>query len=341
MKLMRIAAALLAALLFAAAMPAGADGGTEEILCPEALSATGLRFVYDQFSGEEFYLNAFVEGMSESGGKATLIKRVGPMNYTGHKKEGELALTGEQAALLREILSRYDLAAWSGLPAKSAGSSPTRSLIVFRGDEILYKVMWNARFPKTLPPREDILYAELFNFFNGMIAAEPGWEEVRSADLEDPRDNPAYYERTVTWFGREVKLVPGTGTYHEDGRYAEIDYEGRDWWIDEGFVGRWTLDEESPAIDPYWAPASAELSVREDGTLELVLDGEVWPGRVSKLRRFRDGFGIILEKENGEYRSCTVSTGGRESYERIHVSYQSGPWPEEQYTPIDVYLLKR
>ena len=319
-----------------AAVPAPAEADAAR----GAADITGLRFVYDKYSGEQYYLNAFVEDLSASGGKVILIKRVGPMNYTGHKKEGELALDGAQAARLREILSGYDLEAWSKLPTASSGVSPTRSLIVFSGDEILYKVMWNAKFPKTLPPQEDILYYELYSFFNGLISAEPGWEEVRSGDPEDPRDNPAYYERTVTWFGHRVKLVPGTGTYHEDGRYAEIDYEGRDWWIEEGFTGSWTLDGEAPSIDPCYARESASLTVNGDGSLVLVLDGEVWQGKVSGLRRYRDSFGITLQNEDFGIRRCEVSTPVDESYDRIHISYQSDPYPADQYEPIDVFLVR-
>ncbi|MBO4367129.1 MAG: hypothetical protein J5859_00335 [Clostridia bacterium] len=266
-------AALLASSFCAAALAEDAPG---------ADAATGLRFMYDNYSGEQFCLNAYVEGMSRDGAKLTLIKRVGPMNYTGHTKEGELTLSGEQVDALRSILKSYDLDAWSELRGKGYGYSPSRSLIVFCGEEILFDVRWDAVFPKTLPPQEDIMYAQLYNFFNDIISSEPGWEEVVSDNLEDPRDNPAYYERTVTWFGNEVKLVPGTGVYYKDGHYAEIDYEGRDWWTVEGFTGEWTLDEESPSLDmTFQSPLNASLIVREDGTLTFVLDDEEWQGTVS------------------------------------------------------------
>lgn len=299
---------------------------------------TGLRFEYDMFSGDMFYLNAFVENMTADGAKVTLEKRIGPMNYTGHRKEGELSINGEQAGRLREILDRYDLAAWSKLPSAGSGSAPSRSLIVFSGKEKLYDVKWNVKFPKTLPPQEDILYCELFNFFNDLISREPGWEDVRSENLEDPRDNPAYSERRVSWFGHEVRLVPGTGTWHEDGRYADIDYEGKDWWVEEGFVGQWSLDAEEPT-GGLNAPDDASLTVLSDGSARLVVDGEEWPGRVAAVRRYRDSVGLNLEKDY-ERRLCTVESAYEESYERIHVVCYPGPVPEPQFAPIDVYLLK-
>ena len=329
---------LLLAVLLSIAFCAGAL--TED--APGADAATGLRFMYDNFSGEQFCLNAYVEGMSRQGAKVTLIKRVGPMNYTGHTKEGELTLTGRQVDDLRKILKSYDLGLWSELRGRGYGYSPSRSLIVFCGEAVLFDVRWDAVFPETLPPQEDIMYAELYNFFNDIISSEPGWEEVVSENLEDPRDNPAYYERTVTWFGNEVKLVPGTGVYYEDGHYAEIDYEGKDWWIVEGFTGEWTLDEESPSFDTaFRCPQSASLTVNEDGTLTFILDDEEWQGTVSGIRRYMDDFGITLEKENGERRSCQVSTLGKESYDRIHISCRPGPVPEPQFPPIDVFLVRK
>lgn len=299
---------------------------------------TGLHFTYDMYSGEQFYLDVHVSELTERGAKAELTKRVGPMNYTGHKMEGELQLTGEQADTLLEILGRYDLAAWSKLPTSGSGSAPSRSLLVFSGNETIFDIRWNAKFPETLPPQEDIMYAELYNFFNGLIADAPGWEEVRSEDLDDPRENAAYGGRTVTWFGHEVKLVPGTGTWHEDGSYADIDYEGKDWWIEEGFTGRWTLDREQPTDGPNEI-GSASLKVMDDGSILFKLDGEEWPGSLSSVRRYKDSVYMTLERD-GEKRSCEVGLMYEESYERIHIRCYPGPVPEPQFTPIDVYLVK-
>lgn len=299
---------------------------------------TALRFTYDMFSGDPFYLSAYVKFQPSGGASAEVEKRVGPMNAEGQKKEGDLSLSAARADALLQILGRYDLAAWSKLPTGSAASAPSRSLMVFSGEETLYDVRWNARFPKTLPPQEDIMYAELFNFFNGLIAETPGWEDVRSDDLDDPRDDPAYGERTVTWFGQEVKLVPGTGQGYDDGRYAEIDYAGKSWWVEEGFVGHWTLDASEPT-DGGNAPKTAELTVSADGSALFTLDGAEWPGKTAAVRRYRDSAGLLLARD-GDRRNCAVELGGAESYARIHLVCYPGPVPEAQFEPIDVYLLK-
>ena len=316
----------------------GQEPAPENGIITDTSRITGLHFTYDRYAGEELYLDVIVDKMSRKVAIAEIEKRIGPMNYTGVRKEGTIRFGGEQVQELRDILSRYDLKAWTEIRQTVSTTMPSRSLYVFEGDELVYKIAWNTRFPETLPPQEDIMYAELFNFFNHLISAEPGWEEVRSDDLEDPRDNPAYYERTVTWFGNEVRLVPGTGIWYENGSHAEIDYEGRDWWLEEGFTGSWTLDEEHPTngLNP---PEAAALTVNEDGTVLFILDGEEWTGSVASTRRYRDSTGIHLER-NGSERSCTVALMREESYERIHLTCYPGPVPEIQFPPIDVYLVK-
>ncbi len=297
-----------------------------------------VNFTYDKFSGDQLYLAAYVSKLNTDKATVELTKRVGPMNYTGHKKEGVVYLDSKQIKQLLDIFSRYDLEAWSKLPTASSSSDPSRYVVVLSHDDILYDIKWNAKFPETNPPEEDIFYYELYNFFNDIISKEPGWEEMYSDDLPDPRDNPAYYERTVSWFGNEVKLVPGTGTYHEDGAYGELDYEGRNWWIEEGFVGTWTLNEENPTHDLN-IPTSSKLVVYEDGTLEFELNGETYSGRVSDKRIYKAPAGIVLEKELFR-RYCDAETTHDQSYEEIHVTCYPDPVPAEQFAPIDVFLLK-
>lgn len=207
---------------------------------------TAVRFNYDKFGGTQFEIRTYTTGIDSDGGDIEMYKRMGPNNYTGHRKEGTIRMNAEQVKRLFEILDDYDLEAWTHLPRGGAGYSPTRSLMVFSGEEIVYDIMWNAPFPKTIPPREDIMYCDLFNLFNGIIDETDGWEEVRGATVPDPREEPAYKERTITWFGKERRLVLGTGVGYADGQYADIDYGDLHWWEEEGFVGRWVLDRYHP-----------------------------------------------------------------------------------------------
>lgn len=203
------------------------------------------------------------------------------------------------------------------------------------GKNVKYHVSFNTHFPETLPPEEDIMYFELFNFFNDLIASEEGWEDVVGENLPDPRDNPAYYERTVTWFGKEVRLVPGTGIYYEDGTRAEIDYEGKDWWVEEGFLGGWTLD-----IDRTEDVSSASFKVNEDGSVSLTVDGGDYEGRLSDVRRYNCDVDVDFEIE-GRERGGTIILLKNESYEDIRVECFPLPVPETQFDPIDVYLIKK
>ena len=297
---------------------------------------TGIRLIYDMYSGDMFYMNACVSDMSLSGASAEIIKRIGPDNADGTKMEGTISLSREETEILRKILSRYDLAGWSKLPVSASGSAPSRSLIVFSGDDILYDIAWNAKFPKSLPPLEDIMYAQLYNYFNDLIRKTPGWESVRSDNLADPGNNPVYRKRTAVWFGNEVKLVPGTG--REDGRYAEIDYADLNWWTAEGFTGTWKLDSNAEA-DEFPLPKSGTLTVKDDGTAELMINGEIWNGTLSSVRRYQDDASMTVEHD-GETRSCTIETANDQSYESIRIVCIPGPVPEPQFDPVWIPLVK-
>lgn len=297
-----------------------------------------VRFEYDMFSGDQFKLSALVTDFSDEGARVFLEKRVGPTNATGFHREGELPLTRAQADQLLDILSRYDLEGYTNLPRRSAGSAPSRSLMVFFGEE-RYDVAWNARFPETIPPREDIMYFELFNFFNGLIYGEPGWEEVRSEDLEDPRDNPAYGERMVTQFGNRVRLVPGTGTGSEDGRGARIDYGDRLWWLEEGFTGTWEIGPEDRAWEEL-THDPAVLTVDREGHVTLALNGEEWTGALPKARYYRSDVGARLSLGYSD-RVFSIVPLSEDSYERVRVWVYPGPVPEEQFDPVDVTLTRQ
>ena len=319
--------------------------GDQVTFGPSGKPVTAVRFNYAQNYGDEIEFYAYVSEMTTDGAKLELRKRLGPSNYTGHKKEGNLTLSGDQVKELLDILSRYDLEAWSKLPYGSYSSGPSRSLMVYSGDAFLYDIMWSAKFPKTLPPQEDIMYAELFKFFNAIVAREPGWEDVRGSDLEDPRENPKYKARTITWFGKERKLVPGTGNGDADGSYSEIDYEGASWWVEEGFVGRWIPDGKpipnmfSLSQEPDPKMQESELTVKPDGSVIFIYRGETWTGHVDKVRRVEHKVGFSVYRDY-EGRGCDVSYSDKESYQHITVSCFPGPYPNPQFTPMMIKLVK-
>lgn len=293
---------------------------------------------YDMYSGNEFRLYAVAADFDENGAQAHVEKRVGPMNYTGVSKVGELHLSRSQADALLEILSRYDLKAYSALRHKGTGSAPSRSLMVFDGAE-QYDVAWDAVFPETIPPEQDVMYFELFNFFNDRIREEPGWEDVCSENLKDPRDNPAYAERIVSHFGREVRLAPGTGTSYADGRGARIDYGDAIWWLEEGFIGVWRMSEQD-AQENDCSAAAAEFRVGADGQITLTLDGEVWTGTLPDTRYYKEGTGARITCGT-ERRSLLIDPAEQDSWKRLHLSAYPGPVPEEQFDPIDVWVTKQ
>ncbi len=309
----------------------------EDPVIPENI--TRVVFDYDQFSGDKFTINAIVTDISADGARLELLKEVRPMDVPGSfRKEGEFRLDAEQTARLLEILSSYDIKGYSRLPGRGSSNSPSRSVWVFEGDE-RYVVSFDAIFPKTLPPQEDIMYYELFNFFNDRISEEPGWEKVRSENLEDPRENPAYGERLVEHFGHMVHLVPGTGTLSEDWKNAQIDYGDKIWWLEEGFTGTWVQSEEDKKL-PSITNESAKLTVTEDGKAVLELDDEVLEGELADQRFYKTPVGIHLWKENGERRLLSVSPDRDGDYTRLYLSCYPGPVPETQFTPINVIVTR-
>ncbi|MBR2671006.1 MAG: hypothetical protein IKE27_02290 [Oscillospiraceae bacterium] len=317
-------------------------------------SITELNFIYD---GNKLYMYVHAEDISPEGAKVSINKRVGEMNYTGHSHEGDLNISGEQVETLFEIFSRYDLEAWSHLPSRSSISGAARSIVLLDGDDIAYDIMWNARFPETIPPEEDIFYFELFNFFNDLIYYDPDWAEVQSDNLEDPREDPVYSERTVTWFGHERELVPGTGSTGGNNYGAEIDYRDEKWWVVEGFVGSWTMTAEpsrqtmgmgivsggpvtqDSSMVQY--PSEAVLIIGEDGSIRLEVEDMVWTGTIASSKRYyKNEVGLGLCDPNGGYRSFTVACAYEESFKKIYLSSYPGPVPEPQFTPINITMEK-
>ncbi len=318
---------------------AAETGGVQAQAAEESGTITRVHFTYNKMYTVEVEMDVWAEPITETGAELQMSKRVGPNNYTGKKKKGTISISRAQVDELLEILGRYDLEGYAKLPAHGSVAGTTRSIAVFYGERMV-NVSWNTRFPETLPPEEDIMYSEIFNYFEGIIDREPGWEEVRSDLLEDPRDNPAYYERTVSWFGHEVSLVPGTGVYHEDGRGARIDYGDKKWWQEEGFSGTWTMTEKDQA-ERYATDTEAEFTVSEDGSVTLKTSGRDWSGTLPDVRRYREDIQVELKCKDVSGRTFTISLiNGDEDYGRLRISAYPDPYPTEQFKETDIYVTQ-
>ena len=282
-------------------------------------------FNYDQEDhGAKYSIRVIIEKIDATGAEASIEKWLGPHNYNGKRHKDVILMDADKVGELVRILEGYDLEGWSKLPTKCCSSGVSRTLCLHLNDGTKYYIGFNADFPKTIPPTEDIMYFELFNFFNGLIR-EAGWEEVVGEDLKDPRLNPAYTPRTVSWFGNQVKLKIGTGIFYEDGRNAEIDYEGKDWWVEEGFVGYYTGEN------------GAHMSVEENGNISLFMDGENWQGSVGKKRIYKRHAEIGISCGD-KSRWCELHTLKGENYDRIQIRCMPGPIPAPQFTPISINL---
>ena len=318
-----------------------AKAGTEETPVTAESGITEFYFSYDNFSGDQFRLDARAESFKDSNVVLAIEKRIGPMNYTGKSKKGLIRLSEEEGKTLMELLHRYDdrIREWSQLKRSGSTASPSRSLMIWE-DGQRYVVSFDTVFPETNPPEEDIMYYELFTFFNGLLKNKPGWEEVVGVELKDPRNNPAYYERTVMTFGHEVPLKEGTGTYHADGRGATLDYGDDLWWQMEGFTGTWEIGSSDAYPDLENSSDTCTMTVEEDGSVTLVLDSETWKGKVSDKRIYKESISMTMENE-GEQRVFHADNIIDDSYEELLLSCYPGPVPEPQFEPVDLILIKK
>lgn len=282
-------------------------------------------FNYDQDDhGYTYSIRVIIEKIDAMGAEASIEKWLGPHNINGKRHEDVIFMDAHKVSELLHILDGYDLEGWSKLPTQCSSSRVSRTLVLHLKDGTKYHIGFNTAFPRTIPPTEDVMYFELFNFFNGLIR-EAGWDEVAGEDLKDPRQNPAYAPRTVSWFGNQVKLKIGTGTFYEDGRNAEIDYEGKDWWVEEGFVGCYTGEN------------GAYMSVVENGDIRLFMDGEDWHGHVVNKRIYKRHAEIGIHCSDRS-RWCELHTLKGENYDMIQIRCMPGPVPAPQFTPIAVNL---
>lgn len=295
-------------------------------------------FDYNMFSGNQYLLNATITDFTEEGAKVEIKKHKGPLNYYGKEKIGIFLLDRRKKEQFLAILSRYPIRKYAGLPSSGAGYAPSRSLYVAEGSEKYY-VLPMAKFPKTIPPEEDIMYFELFNFFNNLIYDAPGWEEVCTENLEDPRNNPAYGERMVNQYGKVVRLVPGTGTVTKDGRGAQIDYQGKQWWVEENFVGTYMMTEQDRSDSKGLNPVpEVSLVVSEDGTVLFTENGEQRSGCLLQTRCYLEDIPLGGFDEIG---GLLVSPCYQDNYGRIRLYRKMRPHPEPQFPSLSVYLTKQ
>lgn len=169
--------------------------------------------------------------------------------------------------------------------------------------------------------------------------ASPGWEEVRTENLEDPRNNPAYGERMVNQYGKMVRLVPGTGTVTKDGCGAQIDYQGKQWWVEENFVGTYMMTEQDRSDSKGLNPVpEVSLVVSEDGTVLFTEDGEQRSGCLLQTRCYLEDIPLGGFDEIG---GLLVSPCYQDNYGRIRLYRKMRPHPEPQFPSLSVYLTKQ
>jgi len=252
-----------------------------------------IEFKYEKRSSGEL-LHALVGSVSENGAEATIRKRNGRANDPKTVEViGTYSMDSKQLEELTYLLRKYPVEEIMNAPRRhSFGGNIGLELRIRDGDKNLYIGNLNA-FPDSLPPMRELLYTELYNFFNAFVSADEKMKSVWTEQLPDPAADPKYGARTVLHFGKEVSLVPGTG--YGDNYGDEIDYGDRKWWIEEGYVGSYIMTEEDKMLKMI-TEDSASFIIREDGSFELTLDGTLYTGNFGTTRYYKQSPGGRYEK---------------------------------------------
>ena len=104
-------------------------------------------------------------------------------------------------------------------------------------------------------------------------------------------------ERTLKIHGKDRKTVKGTGNV--SGFKAVIDYEGALWWVVEEYVGQ-TFTLRKNDIDPSLGISDVSLSVYDDGSLLIVVDGTEYRGRVDEERLGGYSAGGVVTRDGSD-----------------------------------------
>ena len=123
--------------------------------------------------------------------------------------------------------------------------------------------------------------------------AESLREAAENADGETEPENGAAENETapeekqsVNWHGTEMELVPGTGQ-SDDLTGAVLDYGDNRWWVEEGFVGQYLMNEDTEQLAGVTEEYS-ELTVYENGAVVWITDDAVYSGELFDKRHYGD-----------------------------------------------------
>jgi len=243
-----------------------------------------MEFTFEKRSSGEL-LHALVDTVTENGADVTIRKRNGLLNDPDTIEVTETySMDRTKYEALVELLRAYPLNEIVNAPRKSSfGGNIGMELRICEGEKNLYIGNLHS-FPDGLPPMRELLYTELYNFFNAIASSDDRMDSVRTEQMPDPRTDPKYSERTVLHFGREVSLVPGTGYDNDYG--AEIDYGDKKWWIEDGYVGEYVMtDADKNCTDV--TESAASFVILEDGTFRLTINDILYTGTLPKARCYK------------------------------------------------------
>lgn len=313
-----------------------------------------ISFRYGLYDGT--LIEAQVTGFGPFGAQVAFTKQKGASRRDEiQTREASFYIDEQQVEELRQLLLSLDMPMLNTLRRDTYGYGAGVHLKVQSGYKTYY-IDQLTKFPKQVPPLSDVVYVPLYNHFNKLSMQDAALAEIELDMLLDPFLDPVNNPRTVLLYGKERSLVPGTG--YADGYRATVDYEGKQWWVEENFVGRWLMTEEDKLVsDPmigekyYMTNKSAELVILEDGTGTFTLDGAEHDIKLSEdfIYHIGGGFSTIpKEGSGGQWRGYDMDyfldpyygPHDEAHFNRIRV-YAEGMPPPEQKDVVCLLLTRQ
>ena len=138
-------------------------------------------------------------------------------------------------------------------------------------------------------------------------AQQPAAAESTQADstTEEYAEDVVLKDVTINWHGQERTVKAAEDQTDYTG--LKIDFGDSDWWVEEGFVGQYTMTEKMASVDGVTEEFS-ELIIYENGNVVWVTDDAVYSGELMANRYYGDAaHGYVKSEEDQMPRSFDLS----------------------------------
>jgi len=195
-----------------------------------------------------------------------------------------------------------------------------------------------------------ILFFMVRRSMNAARAKEAAESTAQTAAVtENSTEEAEMKDVTINWHGQERTIKATEDETDYTGR--KIDFGDSAWWVEEGFVGQFTMTEELTSAEGV-TESFSELMIYNNGAVVWITDDAVYSGELFENRYYGDAahgyvksdqdqmprtfdLEFVSAEEDGTFRSYGSEEVPDGKYVRIFCSEQQEPDPLEE---ICVYL---